>query len=237
MTVDTYKVLGQLDTLAAGGAGDVYTVPGSTTAIVSALVVTNRDSIENAIQVTVTPSGGSPSVIRNQQLVPPNGMHILVEGLTLGAGDKISVACDGAALLTVQAFGVEKTAITSITPKILGTHRSVAATAFDLYTVPAARSAVISTIIACHVGHLPNPNALIRLQVAVAGAASAVKQYLAFDYVLVVPFNTEPASNPVSGDDSHLDLTLGLTLATTDVVRCQADTASVDFTLFGVEIA
>ena len=55
-----------------------------------------------------------------------------------------------------------------------------------------------------------------------AGAADTTKQYLYFDVT-------------VPGNNTFIAV-IGITLATTDVVRVQSDTASVSFNLFGVEV-
>lgn len=104
--------------------------------------------------------------------------------------------------------------------KILGQAAPAATTLTDLYTVPASTSAVASTIAVC------NQNATkikFRVSVAVAGAADVVKQYLFHDVELLA--------------HSSFTATVGITLATTDVVRIYSDTASVSFNLFGTEVS
>ena len=88
-----------------------------------------------------------------------------------------------------------------------------------LYTVPASTQAVGSTLSICN-----TTGAAITYRVAVrpAGATLATQHYLAFD-----------AS--VAANDSIL-LTLGITLAATDVVTVRAGATGVAFSLFGAEI-
>lgn len=103
--------------------------------------------------------------------------------------------------------------------KVLGQQAPAATTLTALYTVPASTSATCSTLSIC------NQNAAkikARVSVAVAGAADIAKQYLVHDLELL-------------GHESAM-LTLGVTLAATDVVRCYADTTNVSFNLFGVEV-
>jgi len=57
--------------------------------------------------------------------------------------------------------------------------------------------------------------------VAVAGAALATKQYLYYDVA-------------IGGNDTFM-ATIGITLATTDVVRVYATLATLSFNLFGIE--
>ena len=104
--------------------------------------------------------------------------------------------------------------------KVLGQAAPAPTVLTDLYTVPALKQTVGSTIVVC------NHNAAsikFRVSIAVGGAADAPKQYLYFDALLP--------------DNSSVAATFGLSLDTTDVVRVQTDTASVSFNLFGTEVA
>ena len=107
----------------------------------------------------------------------------------------------------------------AITYKVLGQSAPTANTATTLYTVPSANAAVCSSITICNTG---NANANVSVQVAVGNASSATGQYVVFNNNLV-PNDT-------------LFLTLGVTLAATDVVRVNSNQANVAFQLFGSEI-
>ena len=105
------------------------------------------------------------------------------------------------------------------TYKVLGQSAPSATTNTDLYTVPASTSAVCSTISIC------NRDTTIgsyRVAVRPAGATIANEHYITYD--AQVPAN-----------DSVL-LTLGISLATTDVVTVYASSANFSFNLFGTEI-
>lgn len=102
--------------------------------------------------------------------------------------------------------------------KVLGQSAPAATTLTTLYTVPASAQAVISTLSICNLG----ASATYRVAVRPAGAAIANQHYLVFD-----------AS--VNANDSVL-LTLGISLAATDVVSVFASNESVAFSLFGSEI-
>jgi hypothetical protein len=106
------------------------------------------------------------------------------------------------------------------TYKVLGQSAPAANTAITLYTVPSGNAAVCSTMTICNTG---NANASISVQVAVANASSATGQYMVFNNN-VVPSDT-------------LFMTLGVTLAATDVVRVNSTQANVAFQLFGSEIS
>lgn len=102
--------------------------------------------------------------------------------------------------------------------KVLGQSDAAAGTLTTLYTVPSATSAAVSSLVVCN----RNTSAVsFRVAVAVAGAADDVKQYLYFD-------------TPLSASDTFV-ATIGLTLATTDVVRVYSAAGRVSFSLFGVE--
>lgn len=106
------------------------------------------------------------------------------------------------------------------TYKILGQQAPAATTAADLYTVPAATQAIISSIT---VSNRTTTAATFRISVSPAGAATANKDYLVYD--------TQIGSNGV------VTLTLGITLAATDKIRVFASTANLSFNAFGSELA
>lgn len=106
----------------------------------------------------------------------------------------------------------------AVTYKVLGQSNPAATTLTSLYTVPSSTSAVCSTITACNQGVSTN----IRVAVRPAGASIDPKHYIVYDQY-------------VNAGDT-LFLTLGVTLATTDVVSVYAGTANVSFNLFGSEL-
>lgn len=103
--------------------------------------------------------------------------------------------------------------------KVLGQLAPVANTATTLYTVPSGNSAVCSSLTICNAS---GSNANVSVQVAVANAASANSQYLVYN-------------NTVANQDT-LFMTLGVTLAATDVIRVNSTVANVAFQVFGSEI-
>lgn len=107
----------------------------------------------------------------------------------------------------------------AITYKVLGQSNPAATTLTTLYTVPAATSAVCSTLAIANL----NTSTTFRVAVRPAGIAIANSHYIAYD-------------TPVNQYDTVF-LTLGITLANTDVVSVYAGTANVAFNLFGSEIA
>ena len=106
------------------------------------------------------------------------------------------------------------------TYKVLGQVNPAATTATTLYTVPSSTSTVISTIT---VANLAGTGATYRISVRPAGAVQTNAMYVAYDVT-------------VGGLDTTT-ITLGITLAATDVVTVYASTANVTFNVFGSEIS
>lgn len=104
--------------------------------------------------------------------------------------------------------------------KVLGQEIPAANVLTTLYTAPAGKQAVCSTLTICNQGAT-----FTQYSVAVrpAGAAIASKHYIAYS-ADIAPKET-------------VFLSLGITLAATDVVSVKAGTAEVSFGLFGSEIA
>ena len=103
--------------------------------------------------------------------------------------------------------------------KVLGQSNPAATTATTLYTVPSVTSTVVSTLTVCNQA---TTSATFRIAVRPAGATLANQHYIAYGTSI----------NP----NDMLTLTLGITLATTDVVTIYASTATMSFSLFGSEI-
>jgi hypothetical protein len=102
--------------------------------------------------------------------------------------------------------------------KVLGQVNPSATTATTLYTVPSAKSAVISTLVVCNQAAT---SATYRIAVRPAGATLAAVHYIAYDVTV--------------GASDSTALTLGITLATTDVVTVYASSATLSFHAYGDE--
>lgn len=103
--------------------------------------------------------------------------------------------------------------------KVLGQSNPSATTATDLYTVPSAKSAVVSTIAIANRG---SGGTTYRVAVRPAGATLANQHYIAYDVAI-----------PANSTDF---LTIGIALATTDVITVYAGLANLSFSAFGNEI-
>ena len=102
--------------------------------------------------------------------------------------------------------------------KVLGQVNPSATTATTLYTVPSAKSAVVSSLTICN---QTASAATFRVAVRPAGATLAAVHYVAYDVTV--------------GASDTTALTLGITLATTDVVTVYASTATLSFHAYGDE--
>jgi hypothetical protein len=106
------------------------------------------------------------------------------------------------------------------TYKVLGQLNPAATTPTTLYTVPASTSTVVSTINVCNQSAASDS---FRIAVRPAGASLDPKHYIAYN-------------TAIPGYDS-ISLTIGMTLATTDVITVYAGTTTLSFNLFGSEIS
>lgn len=104
--------------------------------------------------------------------------------------------------------------------KVLAQSNPSANTLTTAYTVPSSTSTVVSTVVITNFG--PSP-ASYRIAIRPAGASITQPMYIAYDI-------TVPALDSTA-------LTLGITLATTDVVSVYSSSGLVNFNIFGSEIS
>lgn len=101
----------------------------------------------------------------------------------------------------------------------LGQAAPNATTETVLLTVPAATSAIISSLVVCN---RTGAATTFRVSVSVGGGATATKDYLYYDL-------------QIAGNDTFV-ATVGITVAAGDVVRVYAGNANLSFNLFGTKI-
>ena len=106
------------------------------------------------------------------------------------------------------------------TYKVLGQLNPAAATATTLYTVPNSTSAVLSTISVCNQAASAGT---FRSAIRPSGATLTAQHYIYYDA-------------PITANDG-IAITIGITLAATDVITVYASSASMSFTAFGSEIS
>ena len=103
--------------------------------------------------------------------------------------------------------------------KVLGQTNPAINTSIDLYTAQPNVSTLVSTIVICNQSTAAST---FTIAIRPAGITANVKHYL----------NSNTA---ISANDT-ISLTIGITLATTDVITVSAGSNSVSFTAFGAEI-
>ena len=108
----------------------------------------------------------------------------------------------------------------AFTYKVLAQSAPSATTSTDIYTVGAGKQAVVSTITVANRGASASS---YRISVRPAGATLANQHYLAYDIA-------------IAANDTTV-LTIGVTLATTDVITVYALSANLSFGIYGTEIA
>lgn len=185
-----------------------YKVLGQTISTSTALTITNY--IGNGT-TTVTGTVGSTSGYSVGDII----------NITTAAGTeqtKLNGIWTIASVPTGTTFTfVVNTSVTSGT-LTTGLGATTKSSLVNLYTVPSVTSTVCSTLVICNQGVSTN----FRVAVRPAGATLAVQHYLVFD-------------NFVNQYDSVF-LTLGISLATTDIITVIAGTSNVSFSLFGSEL-
>jgi len=106
------------------------------------------------------------------------------------------------------------------TYKVLGQSYPNATTNTDVYTVGAGKSAVVSTIAICNqTGNQLTYNIAVRP----SGATLTNAQYIAY-------------GTPVNGNTTTF-ITIGTTLAATDVITVYASAQGLSFNVYGTEIS
>lgn len=105
------------------------------------------------------------------------------------------------------------------TYKVLGQAFPNSNTTVTLYTVPAATSAIVSTLNVCNQAF---SNVTFRAAIRPAGEALSSKHYIVYDAAL-------PAQDSIA-------LSLGMTMGNTDVLSVFSYQGNVSFNVFGTEI-
>jgi len=106
---ESYKVLAQAH-LTTTSDTDIYTVPASTEAVVSTLVVANIGTASATYNIAIRPDAetlANKHYVAKGVSVAANDSTTLTLGLTLNAADVVTVATDTANTLSVNIFGTE----------------------------------------------------------------------------------------------------------------------------------
>ena len=102
---------------------------------------------------------------------------------------------------------------------ILGQQKPGAATPTDLFTC-ATTYAVVSSLVICNQSAVADT---FRISVSLGGGATATKDYIYYDLTL-------------AGNDTFI-FTGGITMSSTDVMRCYSTNGTCSFNLFGSTIS
>lgn len=108
----------------------------------------------------------------------------------------------------------------ALTLKVLGQQNPSATTLTTLYTVPSSTSTVCSSLT---VANRSDTATSFRVAIRPSGETINNKHYIYYDV-------------PIFGNDTF-SATLGITLATTDIVSVYATDATLSFSLFGQEVS
>lgn len=114
----TYKVLGQVCPTTTGVLTTLYTVPATTSAVVSSIVVTDVGNAGGGFAVSVAVAGAADNIKQYLYGAPTHGLYIdpldtfaATMGITLAAGDvvRVKTISGGTSEITYQLFGSEIT--------------------------------------------------------------------------------------------------------------------------------
>jgi hypothetical protein len=103
-----YKVLGQSSPVDTN-ANILYTVPAGNNAVISTLNICNLAG-GSTFRVAIRPNGitlGNTNYIAYNTFIPANDSIALTMGMTLGAGDVVSVQANSALTVAFTLFGSE----------------------------------------------------------------------------------------------------------------------------------
>ena len=106
-----YKILGQAAPADTNNT-NLYTVPTSTESVTSTIAIANTTLLSATARIFVRDGGADPvagNAIVYDTAVPGNSVITLTLGITLSAGDILTVQSGTADALTFHAFGNEIT--------------------------------------------------------------------------------------------------------------------------------
>lgn len=105
----TYKILGQVQP-ASSGNENLYTVPASTEAIISTIVVANVSGSDTTFRIFVRNNGAAATTanaIAYDTAISANSQAAFSLGLTMDASDILTVQSAAGSAVTFSAFGSE----------------------------------------------------------------------------------------------------------------------------------
>lgn len=106
---NTFKILGQSNPTTTANV-DLYTVPSGTAVVISSLVVTNVTDTAAVVRVFVREGGATATTVNSilyDVTVAANTVAAFTLGITMAAGDIITVNSATANAVAFHAFGSE----------------------------------------------------------------------------------------------------------------------------------
>jgi hypothetical protein len=106
----SYKILGRKHS-ASATMEELYSVPSSTSAVVSTITICNISNVSRTYRIAIKPATGttlaSEHYIAYDVAIAANDTTALTLGVTLAASNSIHVYASASSSLTFQAFGSE----------------------------------------------------------------------------------------------------------------------------------
>lgn len=198
------------DVIATEDTGSGYKIPVSKIRIGDKDVDGGDVSLTNPFPTTIT-DGSNGNII-----IKPASTNALATDASL----VIAISPNSPLPTGSNNIGTVNVAGANETYRVLAQSTPSANTLTTAYTVPASTSTQISSIMVCNTN---TTETTFRVSVRIAGASDTIKQYIYYDL-------------PILNNDTFV-ATVGITLATTDVISVQAGMTNVSFNIFGVEIS
>lgn len=107
---EVIKILAQADVGAA--LADLYTVPASTSTVISSIVIANRSGSTRTFTLKAAPAGATDTTahtLYGTVNLTKFNTFVATIGMTLAATDKLRITSDAAGALSVTVFGTEYT--------------------------------------------------------------------------------------------------------------------------------
>lgn len=107
---NAYKILGQVDDASSNDV-ELYLVPASTEAVISTIVVCNREAADNTFRIATKDDNAAVAntdYVAYDTVIPANDTIAFTFGITLETGAEISVGASDNNV-TFQAYGTEIT--------------------------------------------------------------------------------------------------------------------------------
>lgn len=235
----TPKILGALFNVPLSTPTTLYTVPASSGAVITNLVLANGNPNPMQVYIYLRVAGAvqaNKQLIRYDWTIPGFSTKCVTDDICLGPGDVVTVDVEtgpfgGGADMQVSAFGVEWSALQGVVPKVLGQINLAATANNDIYVCPAGKRAIINRIA------IVNPNSGSTTFTLLGNPASGTP---VFYYLCLASRINGVAPEGIPGTEGHV-IFPGITLGPGDSVGAQtgagAGANGVSYSAWGFELA